>query len=194
MSDFLSAIELAELGLRTCGEGVRISRRALILMPQFVEVGAYSRIDAFCIISGNPRIISLGSHVHLSAYVSILGAERTIIEDYCTVSVKCSLFTSNDDYSGIGMTNPTVTEGFRNVTNGPVHLKRHCILGSGAIVLPNVTVGQSAAVGALTLVKRDVDDFAIVAGNPMRRIGTRRREHVELEKSFERTFRKANVL
>jgi dTDP-4-amino-4,6-dideoxy-D-glucose acyltransferase len=178
MGDFLSAKELMELQLGACGESVRISRRALILSPERVHIGSNSRIDAFCVISGSSKGVFIGSHVHMSAYVSILGADRVTIEDFCTVSVRCSLFTSNDDYLGFGLTNPTVPERYREVVNGPIHLKEHCIIGCGSIILPNVRIGRSAAVGALSLIKSDVDDFAIVAGVPMRRIGTRRAEHL----------------
>jgi galactoside O-acetyltransferase len=127
--------------------------------------------------------------VHLSAYSCILGGGRTTIEDFCTLSVRCALFTSSDDFSGVGLTNPTLPEDYRSVTSGPIHLKKHCILGCGSVVLPNVTIGQSAAVGALTLVKCDVDDFALVAGTPMRRVGTRKAEHLDKEKAFTRATR-----
>jgi dTDP-4-amino-4,6-dideoxy-D-glucose acyltransferase len=149
------------------------------LCPGRVEL-AY----AFSLISGNAKGLFIGSYVHLSAYVSILGADQTTIEDFCTISVRCSLFTSNDDYSGLGLTNPTVPSKYRSATDGPVHLKKHCIIGAGSIVLPNVTVGRSAAVGALTLVKTNVEDYAIVAGTPMRRLGTRRREHIVKEEEL----------
>jgi dTDP-4-amino-4,6-dideoxy-D-glucose acyltransferase len=178
MVDFLSANELVELQLGACGEDVCISRRAVILSPESVHIGSHSRIDAFCVISGSSKGVSIGSHVHLSAYVSILGADRVTIEDFCTISVRCSLFTSNDDYLGLGLTNPTVPLHTRELVNGPIHLEKHCIIGCGSIILPNVRIGKSAAVGALSLIKSDVDDFAIVAGTPLRRIGTRRAEHL----------------
>jgi galactoside O-acetyltransferase len=178
MVDFLSANELVELKLGSCGKDVRISRRAVILSPESVHIGSHSRIDAFCVISGSSKGVSIGSHVHLSAYVSILGADRVTIDDFCTISVRCSLFTSNDDYLGFGLTNPTVPLRYRNVVNGPIHLETHCIIGCGSIILPNVRIGKSAAIGALSLIKSDVDDFAIVAGIPMRRVGTRRGEHL----------------
>jgi galactoside O-acetyltransferase len=184
MTDFLTASELKELKLGGCGNDVRISRHALILSPQYVQIGSRSRIDAFCVISGNPAGVSIGTHVHLSAYVGILGRDSTIIEDFCTISARCTLFTSSDDFQGIGLSNPTVADEYRAVTNGPIRLKKHAIIGCGSIVLPNVTIGRSAAVGALTLVKQDIDDFAIVAGTPMRRVGTRRTEHLERAETF----------
>jgi len=44
-------------------------------------------------------------------------------------------------------------------------------IGAGAIILPNVTIGQFAMVGAGSVVTRDVRDHALVLGNPARQIG-----------------------
>lgn len=186
-TNFFSRSELDALPLGSCGEEVLISRNALILAPESVHVGAHSRIDAFCLISGNPAGVAIGSFVHLSAYVSVLGAQRTTIEDYVTVSARCSLFTSNDDYTGKSMCNPTIPPEYREVTDGPIVLRKHCIIGCNSVILPNVTIGLSAAVGALTLVKHDVEDFAVVAGVPMRRLGTRQSTHLEKATLFRRT-------
>ena len=46
-------------------------------------------------------------------------------------------------------------------------------LGVGAILLPGITVGQGAQIGAGAVVTRDVPPFAVVAGNPARLIRTR---------------------
>ena len=184
MSDFLGAEELERLGLGSCGEGVRISRRAAILAPEHVHVGAGSRIDAFCLISANPRGVRIGAAVHLSAYVSIVGRESVVIGDFSSISVKASLFTSTDDFHGIGIANAMVPDELRVVTEGPIVLGEHAVVGASSVVLPGVTIRRSGTVGALTLVKEDVEEFAIVGGIPMRRIGTRSREHLEKARRF----------
>ena len=43
-------------------------------------------------------------------------------------------------------------------------------IGAGAIILPGVTIGSGAMVGAGSVVTRDVPPGATVAGNPARRI------------------------
>lgn len=44
-------------------------------------------------------------------------------------------------------------------------------IGAGTIVVAGTTIGRWALVGAGSVVTRDVPDFALVAGNPARRIG-----------------------
>ncbi len=50
----------------------------------------------------------------------------------------------------------------------PILIKRRAAIGSGAVILPGVTIGAKAIVGAGAVVTKDVPDGVIVAGNPAR--------------------------
>jgi acetyltransferase-like isoleucine patch superfamily enzyme len=50
----------------------------------------------------------------------------------------------------------------------PTTVKRSASIGSGAVIMSNVVIGEHAIVGAGSVVTRDVPDHAIVAGNPAR--------------------------
>jgi maltose O-acetyltransferase len=50
----------------------------------------------------------------------------------------------------------------------PVVIGRNCWIGGGAILLPGITVGDGAVIGAGSVVTRDVPAGATVAGNPAR--------------------------
>jgi maltose O-acetyltransferase len=52
----------------------------------------------------------------------------------------------------------------------PVVVGRHVWIGGGAIVLPGVTIGDDAIVGAGSVVTRDVPPRATVVGNPARAV------------------------
>ena len=52
----------------------------------------------------------------------------------------------------------------------PVRIGRHVWIGGGAIILPGVTIGDEAVIGAGSVVTRDVAAGATVAGNPARPI------------------------
>ncbi|MGD0249066.1 MAG: acyltransferase [Candidatus Limnocylindrales bacterium] len=56
-------------------------------------------------------------------------------------------------------------------TLSPIELADGCSVGAGAVVVAGVKVGRFATIGAGAVVTRDVPDYALVAGNPARRLG-----------------------
>ncbi len=54
---------------------------------------------------------------------------------------------------------------------GPILVKYGASLGAGSLILPNVTVGRFALVGAGAVVTRNVPDHGLVVGNPARLVG-----------------------
>ncbi len=56
-------------------------------------------------------------------------------------------------------------------TVSPIELRDGCSIGAGAVVVAGTVVGRFATVGAGAVVTRNVPDFALVAGNPARRLG-----------------------
>lgn len=178
-SDFLDPAELQALGLASLGRDVLISRHALILSPDRVSIGDHSRIDAFVVISPGEGV-SIGRNVHVSAHACLLGRSAIAVGDFATISVRCTILSSGDDLSGMTMVNPTIPDRFRGAVDAPVRIEAHAVIGAGSVVLPGVTVGESGAVGALSLVKSAVTPYAIVAGIPTRVIGERTRAHRDL--------------
>jgi galactoside O-acetyltransferase len=114
----------------------------------------------------------------------LIGAGKITLEDFCNLSSRVSIYSSNDDYSGSFMTNPTIAPEFTNVNNADVIIGRHVIIGSGSIVLPGVILEEGVAIGALSLVKKKCQAFTIYAGSPLKKISNRSKKILELEKSF----------
>ena len=48
----------------------------------------------------------------------------------------------------------------------PVTIKKGACVSMGAMIMPGVTIGEGAVVGAYSLVTKDVPAWTIVAGNP----------------------------
>lgn len=178
---FYSPDELATLGLRSCGEHVLISRKASLYNAGAIEIGSDVRIDDFCVLSAGAGGISIGSFVHIGVYALLIGAGRIVLGDYSGLSGRVSIYSSNDDYSGAHLTNPTVPEEYRGVTSADVVVGRHAIIGAGVIVFPGVTIGDGAAIGALSLVRADCVAFTVYSGVPARRVNERQRGLLELE-------------
>lgn len=59
---------------------------------------------------------------------------------------------------------------------GDVVIGNRVWIGYRALILPGVTIGEGAVVGAGAVVAKDVPPFAIMAGNPARKIGERSKE------------------
>jgi UDP-2-acetamido-3-amino-2,3-dideoxy-glucuronate N-acetyltransferase len=68
----------------------------------------------------------------------------------------------------------------------PTIVKRGASIGSGAVILCNVTLGENAIVGAGSVVTKDVPANAIVAGNPARIIRTVTPGNVRVKTSSEK--------
>lgn len=172
------------MGFAAIGENIMISDRASFYNCAAISIGNSVRIDDFCVISAGIGGIHIGNHVHVAVYTSLIGAGRITLSDFTNVSSRVSIYSSNDDYSGATMTNPTVPSEYTGVTNADVFLGKHVIVGSGSVILPGVTLEEGVAIGALSLVAKSCEAFSIYAGNPARRIRERKRNLLELEKTF----------
>jgi acetyltransferase-like isoleucine patch superfamily enzyme len=85
------------------------------------------------------------------------------IEDDVTISFRVTVVV-HDDARRMNAVIPGAGDG----TVAPVRLKRGCYLGAGCLILPGVTVGERAVVGAGAVVTRDVPPGKLVLGVPAR--------------------------
>jgi len=181
---FLSEEKLKSLGLASCGKNVLISEKSSIYNAGKIKIGNNVRIDDFCVISAGHGGIELGNYVHIAVYVSILGAGKIRISDFVGCSARVAIYSSNDDYSGKYLTNPTVPVKYTNVEHKDVVIEKHVLVGAGSIILPGVTISEGASVGALSLVNQDLASYNIYAGSPIRKIKERSRDLLEKEREL----------
>lgn len=175
---------LCQMGFASIGENVQISDRASFYGISRISLGSNVRIDDYCVLSAGEGGFEVGNFVHIAVFSSLIGKGKITLSDFCNVSSRVSIYSSNDDYSGATMTNPTVPEEFKGVTHSNVFLGRHVIVGCGSVVLPGVTIEEGAAIGALSLVHQSCEAFSIYAGNPLRCVGMRLKDLLMVEKEF----------
>lgn len=181
---FLTRKQLTEKGFLSLGENVFISEKTSIYGASRIQIGSHVRIDDFCILSAGEDGICLGNYIHIACYTSLIGKARITLADYSNLSSRVSIYSSNDDYSGNHMTNPMVPAEFTNVSHSPVSIGRHCIIGSGTVILPGVILEEGSAVGALSLITKKCDAFGIYVGAPARFIKKRSSGLLEREKAL----------
>lgn len=180
----LSRDELERMGFASLGAGVQVSDRAAVYGAARIALGDQVRIDDFCVLSAGAGGIDIGRNVHIAVYCSLIGAGRIRLGDFSGLSSRVSIYSSNDDYSGRTLTNPTIPAEFSGVSHADVEIGRHVIVGAGSVVLPGVTLGEGVAIGALSLVTRSCEPFTVHSGVPARRIAQRSRELLEAEQRF----------
>lgn len=167
--------ELKEAGI-IFGENVFISDDVIFQNPQNIIIGNDVRIDTQCIlIAGKDNKIIIGNNIHISAGCYFYGNSGDIIlQNFTTVSGRCSLYTANDDYTDGYMTNPMVDIKYRKLTKGNIILKKYAIVGCSSIILPNVVLEHGTSVGANSLVTKSTDSFDLIAGIPAKFIKKRK--------------------
>jgi galactoside O-acetyltransferase len=171
---YLLRPDLEKLGVTCGGDDVRIHASAVLIHPAGLRLGNHVRVDAFCLISATGGL-EIGSYVHLGAYTNISAGAGVVIGDYCGISYGVRIFTVTEDLSGRFMTNPTIPDRFRRTKSGPVRMEPHSGLCAGVLVLPGVTIGEGAMVGAGSLVRKDVTPWEMWFGVPAKRISPRRK-------------------
>lgn len=179
---YLTQEQLPGLGFKSLGREVKISDKARIYNPELIEIGDFSRIDDFCVLSGR---LTIARFVHVAAFGLLAGgSEGIVMEDFTGLAYHCQVFSQSDDYSGLTMTNPTVDAQFKSEKKAQVRIERHVIVGAGSIVFPGVHLAEGCAVGAMSLVNRSTEPWGIYTGNPARRLKERSRKLLELEQAF----------
>lgn len=180
---YLNKSQLDAMGFKSLGDNVMISEKACIYKPHLIDIGSNVRIDDFCIISGKAKF---GNYIHISVYCYVFGGPTGVeMEDFSGLAHGVQVLTSTDDYSGESMTNPMVPDKYKlKKENNPVLIGRHCIVGSGSIILPGATLQAGTAVGAMSMVKQKTEPWSIYVGIPAKKVKDRSKKLLALEKEF----------
>lgn len=113
-----------------------------------------AKIAADCRIIGKP---SFGSEPYLVE-----------IGRHVTISSDCMLIT-HDGATWVFRDQPRYQHV---ISYGAIRILDNCFIGARSTILPGVTIGPNAIVGAASLVNKDVPPGVVVAGNPARVICT----------------------
>lgn len=178
---YFTAPELRKLGFRRVGENVMIARNCTILGLENVSLGCDVRIDDFVVIAAGSGEVVFGDRIHVGAGCYLGASGGITLGDFANLSQGVRVYSKSDDYSGDHLTNPMVPEKYLGLAVAPVHIGRHAIVGSGSVVLPGCKLGDGAAVGALSLVRRDLDEWTVYAGIPARKLRLRSKTALTLE-------------
>ncbi|MBI5643073.1 MAG: N-acetyltransferase [Deltaproteobacteria bacterium] len=120
------------------------------------EIGDDVSIGTLSVVEYSVRIGN-GVRIHTHAFIP----EYTVLEDGCWIGP--NVVITNAKYPR--------SKNVKKELRGP-HFKRNAKVGANCTILPGVTIGENSLIGAGSLVLKDVQDGAVVAGHPARVINT----------------------
>ena len=159
------------------GQDVVIYPLAKITNRETIFIGNAVIIDDFVFIHSGDRTV-IGDFVHIAAMTLIAGGGVVEIEDFACVSGGVRIYAGTDDFLGGSMIGPAIPYPYRQPIRSFVRICRHAVVGTSAIILPGVTIGEGAAIGAGTVVLHDCDPWTIYVGNPAKAINVCRNDKV----------------
>lgn len=165
-------------GLRHCGVSVKVFQGCRIFPPGQVSLGDFTQVDEGVWLLAGKGTIRIGRHVHLAVGSSVSGGGDCQIGDFAGIGAGVRLITGSEVADGSGLTNPTVPPDLRVVRRGAIRVGAHALVLTGAIVLPDVEIGEGAVVGAGCIVHRNLKAWGIYAGNPVTQVGVRPAERI----------------
>ena len=141
--------------------------RYLSYLPRFDEVGEEIVLDADIYIN-KPHNISIGNGTFIGQGVTLNAIDKISFGEDCGVAAGSYFMTWNhviDDR--------TVELRATGKESAPIHVGDGAWVGYNSVVLPGVTIGTGAVVGAGAVVTEDVPDWTVVGGVPASPIAIR---------------------
>jgi acetyltransferase-like isoleucine patch superfamily enzyme len=148
---------------RRFGQGVQIGSHAAFKHPETFEIGSGVFIGAQTYIQGrfDGRCV-IGDHAWIGPQ-SYLDARDLVIGDYVGWGPGAKILGST--HTGVPLEIPIIKSDLRI---SRVTIEAGADIGTNAVILPGVTVGEGSIVGAGAIVTHDVPPFSVMAGVPAR--------------------------
>lgn len=138
-----------------------LDKRERLLHDMFAEIGEDCYIE--------PPLHSnwAGKHVHFGNEV-YANFNLTLVDDTHIYVGDKTMFGPNVVVATAG--HPILPELREKAYqyNIPVHIGRNCWIGSGALIMPGVTIGDNTVIGAGSVVTKDIPSNVVAVGNPCR--------------------------
>ena len=155
--------------LRKLGKNVIFERGVLVFHPENIEIGNNVYIGHNTILKGYYKnLMKIGDHSWIGQNCFFHSAGGLTIGKAVGIGPNVTILTSQHHPRSRNL--PVLLSP---VKFAKVILMGGCDIGSGSIILPGVTVGEGAIVGAGSVVTKSVPDYEVWAGVPAKRIKKR---------------------
>jgi len=137
-----------------------------------IRIGAHSVIDSFVKIkpAGGTGNVDIGENVTLNSGCVIYSGHGIVIGNNVAVAANCTFAPVNHAFAD--RSRLIVEQGFQP-SRGGITIGDDVWIGANCVFLDGAVVNTGCVVAAGTVVKENIPAYSIVAGNPLRSIGTR---------------------
>jgi acetyltransferase-like isoleucine patch superfamily enzyme len=145
------------------GENVTVSQFVSFTHPETLEVGNGVFIGQHVLVQGrHDGYCKIGDKVWIGPY-SFFDARALTIEDHVGIGTGTRILGS--EHTADPKDVPVIQT---DLVIKPVRICRGSDIGINAVIMPGVTIGQGAIIGAGAVVTKDVEPHTVVAGVPAR--------------------------
>lgn len=117
----------------------------------------------------NRICLRIGEQVQINDYVHIAAFRQVEIGDHALIASKVFISDINHgSYKDGEKFDMSLPPDKQALSSAPVKIGAYAWIGESACILPGVTVGEHAVIGALSTVTKSVPPYSVVAGNPAR--------------------------
>lgn len=136
-------------------------KRTRMLKEMFAEIGEGCYIEPPLHSNWGGKHVHFGNYVYANFNLTMVDDTHIYVGDYTLFGPNVTVATA---------AHPIAPELRMPVTqyNLPVHIGKNCWIGSGAIILPGVTIGENTVIGAGSVVTKDIPSNVVAVGNPCR--------------------------
>lgn len=137
-----------------------------------IEIGAGCFIDAFVKIKpvGGSGDVLIGEGCYINAGTVIYSGNGVTLGRGVLIAANCTLAPVSHEYRERAKT--IYDQRFRP-SKGGILIEDDVWLGAGVVVLDGAIIRKGAVVGALSLVRGELESYGIYAGNPLQKVGER---------------------
>ena len=142
--------------------GVKVIPPLWMDKPRNVHVGQGTKVGPYVYVSvQNPKgYLRVGCHCELNPFSVFLCGHGIEIGDYVLLAPGVKVITSSNAYE------PNWLIASNPHTGGKVVIEDNVWVGSDAVILPGVTIGEGSVIGAGAVVTRDIPKGTVAYGVP----------------------------
>lgn len=164
-------------GIEKVGFDVFIHELAIIKHPNLCQIGNHVAIDNGVTISTQ---IIIEDYVHIAPYVCTIGGKnnKVVFKNFSFAAAGTKIVVGSEDYTGEGLVGPTIPLEFRKLILKDVVFEAFSGCGVNCSIMPGVTFGEGAILGANSLATKDLEPWTIYVGNPARPVKKRNKDKI----------------